>query len=190
MESKTERPVNDSWKYLIFKWATKKKIGELQDYFQISKTRAVSGQCYWGLLYFTNEHTFGPLEENKQAHNMNMLYKGTESVGKSQCHNSAFGGLNCLIRSQSAEPGTSFHLCWPLNIGIIVWAAELCQDNNSLLLFAGGKVLEYLSLALEVPKRVSVAFKENMHHLQWDSESLCSAWNGFMGSKNLMHLTA
>lgn len=44
---------------------------------------------------------FGPLEENKQAHNMNMLYKGTESVGKSQSHNSAFGRLNCLIRLQS-----------------------------------------------------------------------------------------
>lgn len=47
-----------------------------------------------------------------------------------------------------------------------MWAAELCTDNNSLLLFAGGKVLVYLSLAVEVPRRVSVAFKESMYHLQ------------------------
>lgn len=87
-------------------------------------------------------HTvFGPLEENKQGYSINMLYKGTESVGKCQCPNSAFGGLNCLITSRSAEPGISFHLQCPLNIGIIVWAAELCKDNNSLLLFSGGKVL-------------------------------------------------
>lgn len=118
-----------------------------------------------------------------------MLYKGTESVGKSQSHNSAFGGLNCLIRLQSGKLSISFPLHWPLNIGLIVWAPELCKDNNSLVPFAGDKVLVYLSLAVEVPRRISVAFKENMYHLQWDSESLCSAWNNFMGSKNLMHLT-
>lgn len=132
---------------------------------------------------------FEPLEKNKQAHNMNMLYKGTESVGKSKSHNSTFGGLNCLIRLQSGKPCISFHLCWPLNIGVIVWAPELCKDNDSLLLFAGAKVLVYLPLAMEVPRRINVAFKKNMYHLQWDSESLCSAWNGFMRSENLMHLT-
>lgn len=59
--------------------------------FRLAKIMVVSGEHCWTQLYFTDEHTFGPLEENKQAHNVNMLmpYKrtesiGTESIGKSQ----------------------------------------------------------------------------------------------------------
>lgn len=46
----------------------------------------VSGEHYWRQLYFTDDHTFRPLQENKQAHNMHMFmpYEGTESVGKIQ----------------------------------------------------------------------------------------------------------
>lgn len=40
-----------------------------------------------------------------------------------------------------------------------MWAAELCKDSNSLVLFAGDKVLVYLSLAMEVPRRNSVVVK-------------------------------
>lgn len=70
-------------------------------------------------------------------------------------------------------------------------AAELCKDNNSLILFAGGKALAYLSLAMEVPRRVSVVLKL--------LKKICITCNKiqnpsvqpemiFMGSKNLMHL--
>lgn len=66
--------------------SNKKYLGNSMTIFRLAKIMVVSGEHYWRQLYPTNKQTFGLLEDNKQAHNMNMLtpYEGTESIGKSQ----------------------------------------------------------------------------------------------------------
>lgn len=66
--------------------SNEKYLGNSVTSFGLAKIMVVSAERYWRQLYFTDEHTFGLLEENKQAHNMSMLipHEGTERIGKSQ----------------------------------------------------------------------------------------------------------
>ena len=66
--------------------SNKKYLGNSVTIFRLAKITAVSGECCWRHLYFIDEHTSRPLEENNQAHDMNVLmpYEGTESIGKTQ----------------------------------------------------------------------------------------------------------